>query len=146
MPIMRRWIPFAALLLAETPLAHAQTVPKLRITAFGEYIAHRTPEIPAKALTTNTLSPVDRVEDVQFVSRTNQIDAKLCRRFGIRFEAPNLDADGRKERLRGYVADRDQRPGARRGRLRVRPSLGSRSWHLDVHGAVWKHRAGRTAI
>jgi Domain of unknown function (DUF3859) len=70
--------------------APAQTAPDLHIIAFGEYIVGRKTGMLDPAVTPGTSVPVDLVEDVHFVNHASHIEARLCRGFGIQFEASNL--------------------------------------------------------
>lgn len=92
----------AALLLAGLllpGLAAAQAAPSLHITGSGEFVARRdlgppeagpdTPAPPAQGSDT-----VVMVEDPHIVSRTNGIEARLCRRFGFMFTLENAGPTG----------------------------------------------------
>jgi len=86
---LRRLVLLALLALAGS--AHAEDFPNLRIIDYGEYVVRREVGTLDPGLGAKTLTPVATVDDPRFVNRTSRIEARLCRRFGIRFEAPNLD-------------------------------------------------------
>ena len=72
-----------------TAAAAAQTVPDVTITELGEYVVQR--ETGTLEPTFNPSGKTIKTDEFQFVARTTVIEARLCRRFGIRFIAPNLD-------------------------------------------------------
>jgi hypothetical protein len=74
-------------LASRMPLALAQTPLEARITDFGEYVVdHETGTIDPKFII-KTLNPVRTSVEPTFVSHTNRIEIRPCRRFGISFDA-----------------------------------------------------------
>jgi hypothetical protein len=75
------------------PLAVAQTPPQVRIVDFGEYVVdHETGTIDPKFVV-KTLNPVRTSVAPTFISHTDRIEIRPCRRFGISFEAHSANKD-----------------------------------------------------
>jgi len=69
------------------PISFAQTPPEVHIVDFGEYVVdHETGTIDPKFII-KTLNPVRTSVEPTFISHTNRIEIRPCRRFGISFDA-----------------------------------------------------------
>lgn len=80
----------ALLILASQ--AHAQ--PALRVTDYGEFTVSRELGIRDPGTVEGDTEPVRTVDGVRLVQRTSRIEARLCRRFGIRFVLEGMGPGG----------------------------------------------------
>ena len=93
MPDSRRFARLAAACLARALAAvvlpaasvHAQAVPDVHITEYGEYVARRDLGVLPPDPDAGRTVPLVIVEAPRFVARTDRIEAKPCHGFGIRF-------------------------------------------------------------
>ena len=84
-------LPFLALLALATP---ARAQPSLRITDYGEFTISRELGIRDPSTVEGDTEPVRTVDGVRVVQRTSHIEARLCRRFGIRIALEGMGTDG----------------------------------------------------
>ena len=97
MPDSRRLARFAAVGLAcafwAAP-ARAQAVPEARVVEYGEYVARRDLGVLPPDPDAGRTAPLVIVDQPRFVERTDRIEARPCRGFGIRFRLGPPDPAG----------------------------------------------------
>lgn len=101
MPDSRRSARLAAACLAPALAAvalpaasvRAQAVPDVHITEYGEYVARRDLGVLPPDPDAGRTVPLVIVDAPRFVARTDRVEAKPCRGFGIRFRLSPPDPD-----------------------------------------------------
>lgn len=74
--------------------ARAQAVPEARVVEYGEYVARRDLGVLPPDPDAGRTAPLVIVDQPRFVERTDRIEARPCRGFGIRFRLAPPDPAG----------------------------------------------------
>ena len=135
----------------------------VRITGYGEFAVARELGIQDRQIVDGDPEPIKSVDGVRLIAQTDQIEGRLCRRFGIRFVLDGPGADGAMPiivRTRHPTMTRpggtsgtggryeflDRRGPAGLGRLYVRLPLGAGSGHMELRHHVRRAGAGRAEL
>ncbi len=73
---------------------HAHAEGTVRIVSFGEFSVARELGFRDPATIDGDGEPVRTVDGVRVIQQTSRIEARLCRRFGIRFALEGMGPDG----------------------------------------------------
>ena len=66
----------------------------MRVTGFGEFAVQRELGVGSRRIVDGDPEPIKSVEGVRLLEQTSRIEARLCRRFGVRFVLEGMGPDG----------------------------------------------------
>ena len=107
--------------------ASAGTLPEVRIIELGAYTVQTESIVAEPGQAGSGISPLALVTDPRFTEHTDRIEARLCRRFGIRYAVLHADSgvhltlriahpmitapDGRQADVESWESTNDGEPG-----------------------------------